>query len=112
MPKTSGNRGGYEKALNSVDGDKVGKKRFKWASFNDLVGRIDVGREVHRSIGSGKVQLEPTHGAESFFQQEVRRCLPPGLCTAGRPRSTAILHACVLRLTPPRAPLPADGTLD
>eukprot|EP01051_Picozoa_sp_SAG22_P008195 SAG22_NODE_611_length_8586_cov_8.288795_4_plen_183_part_00 len=71
MPKTSGNRGGYEKALNSVDGDKVGKKRFKWMAFNELVQRIDVGREVHRGIRD--VQLDPAGGAESFVQQELAR---------------------------------------
>ena len=83
MPRTSGNRGGYAKALAAdQDGEKVGKKRFKWASFNELVGRIDVNAAVHRGIRT--VQLAPSDGADSFFQQELDRWAELDLSVRGQ----------------------------
>jgi hypothetical protein len=56
------------KALNVLPGQaKVGKKRFKFATFQDLINREDISRSVYRD--TSKPQLTPSGGAESFFQQ-------------------------------------------
>ena len=58
------------KALNVLPGQhKLGKgKRFKFLTFQDLINRVDVSRDVYRDTTT-KLQLAPADGAESFFQQ-------------------------------------------
>ena len=56
------------KALNVLPGQtKVGDKRFKYATFQQLINRVDISREVYRD--TSKPLLVPADGAESFFQQ-------------------------------------------